>query len=110
MKVLQALLDIRQLLSDPTKWTQGALARDATGKTVDSYDPTACQWCVYGATELITKGSERDEDWVISVMRAAARTLGLSDHLGLKVNDGPNGYVNVLRILDQAILDHNKGE
>jgi len=42
-------MKVRELLSDETKWTRGALARNAQGIRVapDASDATA--WCVIGA-------------------------------------------------------------
>jgi hypothetical protein len=38
-----------ELLSDESKWTQGAFARDADRRAVRSYNPTAICWCLSGA-------------------------------------------------------------
>lgn len=39
-------------LADPSRWTKGAPARDATGDRVPATDPRAVCWCVYGARRL----------------------------------------------------------
>lgn len=38
-----------ELLSDPTKWIQGAFARDADGVNVSSQNKEAVCWCLQGA-------------------------------------------------------------
>jgi hypothetical protein len=39
----------KDLLSDKSRWTQGALARDASGEPCRPCDDIARQWCVLGA-------------------------------------------------------------
>lgn len=38
-----------ELLSDHSKWTQGAFARRSDGQGVDLIDPKATSWCALGA-------------------------------------------------------------
>jgi hypothetical protein len=38
-----------ELLSDSSKWTQGASARDARGYSLDPREPNAVCWCITGA-------------------------------------------------------------
>jgi hypothetical protein len=38
-----------ELLSDPEKWTQKALARDKNGEPVSPLSSAAVSWCVLGA-------------------------------------------------------------
>jgi hypothetical protein len=42
---------IRELLTDESKWTQGALARDALGRPVSACSAQACRWDLYGAMD-----------------------------------------------------------
>lgn len=42
-------MKVQTLLSDRSKWTQNAEARDSTGNTLDANDPGAVCWCVSGA-------------------------------------------------------------
>lgn len=47
---VHALLEkVRELFEEPSRWTQGALARDARGEVVLPDAPTACSWCLIGA-------------------------------------------------------------
>lgn len=43
-------MKVRELFSDPSKWTQGASGRDSTGSFVldKDLDKAVC-WCLYGA-------------------------------------------------------------
>lgn len=47
--VMQVLASASELLADPAKWTQGTLARDASGKSVSIEDPRAVCFCSLGA-------------------------------------------------------------
>jgi hypothetical protein len=42
-------MKIRELLSDESKWTQWANARDAQGNQCGPYNPVAVRWCLFGA-------------------------------------------------------------
>ena len=42
-------MKVSELLSDRSKWTQGANARDKHGDIVDPEDPAACKWCFWAA-------------------------------------------------------------
>jgi len=42
-------MKVRDLLSSPEKWTQGVIARDATGFGCDATDDDAVCWCLTGA-------------------------------------------------------------
>lgn len=45
---------------DPTRWTQGANARDANGNKCEPEEPQAVCWCLVGAVTRVV--SERIED------------------------------------------------
>lgn len=64
---------IKELFSDPSRWTQGAFARDKDGNEVSPRSRKAVCWCLEGATEKCYKGDDIFE---------AARTIhrGLGDH------------------------------
>lgn len=36
-------------ISDPSRWCQGALARDKYGNRLSPLDPNACSWCAVGS-------------------------------------------------------------
>ena len=41
-------MKVKELLADPTSWTQGALARDSSGRNVDFQGEHAICWCIAG--------------------------------------------------------------
>lgn len=42
-------MKLRELLTDESKWTQKAYARDKDGKPTGALSPTAVCWCLDGA-------------------------------------------------------------
>jgi len=46
---IKLLTKVRELLSDPARWTQGTAARNVEGRHVTSTDPNATCWCLMGA-------------------------------------------------------------
>ncbi len=42
-------MKVRELLSDPSRWTQGTFARNRNGIPTSSNAPDACKWCLLGA-------------------------------------------------------------
>ena len=55
-------MKIRELLSDESKWIQGAYAIDAKGRTVHPQDPRAERWCLLGAvSHCYRDGEEREQ-------------------------------------------------
>ena len=48
---VEVLREARELISDPSHWTQGALARGIDGKASDVMYPLGCvvSWCASGA-------------------------------------------------------------
>lgn len=98
MSTKQLLMQARELIIDPSHWTQGAAARDARGRGVFSDAPEACMFCVIG-----------------SIWRAAGSRTGkdvyLAEHALERVV--PDGYVasfndshshaEVIAMFDRAI-------
>lgn len=49
----EVLEDAITLIEDPSKWTQGAFARDGDGDRTDPLDPKAQTWCARGALRKV---------------------------------------------------------
>jgi hypothetical protein len=49
MSTKDVLVRAKELISDPARWTKGAMARDADGHPCDERDPDAKCFCAYGA-------------------------------------------------------------
>lgn len=46
-EIAQKMLEL--FAGDPRRWTQGAMARDADGKSTTARSPDAASWCLTGA-------------------------------------------------------------
>ena len=53
-----------ELLSDPSKWTTGVLARNSDGKQVAPNSPSACQFCLVGALYHCYTPEKAMEIWI----------------------------------------------
>ena len=49
-------MKIKELLSDPSKWTQGKIARDSSMNEIHPNDPQAVCWCLIGAVRKCYPG------------------------------------------------------
>lgn len=58
----ETLKAMRDLLSEPERWTKGVCARDARGFMTDSVKDNAVCWCLMGAANRVTNytWSERE--------------------------------------------------
>ena len=45
----QVVEKVRFILSDGSRWTQKAFARDRSGQPTETTNPSACCWCLLGA-------------------------------------------------------------
>ena len=50
----QVIIDTKQLLSDPERWTKNTSARDVNGNMVAAKDDAARCWCLFGAVRVST--------------------------------------------------------
>ncbi|GJE78061.1 hypothetical protein ACFQWF_01630 [Methylorubrum suomiense] len=72
------LVTMEAILSLPGSWTQGATARDASGRPCDPCSPDAVSRCLYGALEHATPDeATRDavDDFLHSVWDLAPSSL-----------------------------------
>lgn len=97
--ILRTLRKARELLSDPARWTQAALARarkPRPGAVCGATDPHAYCWCLRGALHKVAP--DRDTAW-----RAESY---IEDATGFDVvacND-TGTHAQVLALLDQALM------
>lgn len=63
---LQIVEKTLELLSDESKWTRGAFARDGLGERCKAIDKHACQFCTVGAMRHIC--NDQHMDVILSIM------------------------------------------
>jgi hypothetical protein len=81
-----------ELISDPKRWTQHAVARDRFGFEVSPVDSYACKWCLIGA---MRKCGATSEDW-----RRLMERLGvLYWNQLIYVNDGATSHEELMEKL-----------
>ena len=96
MTTKEALIAMRELLSDPKRWCKGAYARDASGKPTEN-TKTACSHCLSGALHSVDGATE-------AVVWAIAGALPRGYHNVPAFNDAPETtHSDILRVLDAAI-------
>lgn len=87
-----------ELLSDRSKWTQKAIARNARGESVDELDDGACQWCVLGAIWFC----HRVEKTAHTLRAGDARKKLFPGSLTLSHLNDQLGYDAVMQVLREA--------
>ncbi len=97
MKTLKDKL-IKVLDRVENHWCQNFMAKDAEGKTVWHFDPSATCWCIYGAAKVEGLSAE---EW--QVVRAASMVL--FDHYPIHVNDNL-GQESVIQLVKAVINEH----
>lgn len=96
--MIQILKGARDLLSDPTHWTQGTYARAPGGFEVFVDDPRAARWCLMGALSRQGFGN-----FVYSDTLKAIRKSNNIDLVSIW-NDEPNRtHAQVLEAIDNTI-------
>lgn len=101
---LKFLQDVRDLLTDPARWTQGKFARTAEGDSCYASDPEACQWCLEGAIKKVAKG----RPYGLEVRTRNRLQILVQPYNGLHYNglhyfNDRNLHEDVLALLDSAI-------
>lgn len=95
--------EIKNLLSDETKWTRGVLARDEEGNSVNPSHPKACQWCLMGAIRKTKAGPTAVQSLVDILGREQHRQYLISDAEVLSHFNDSSHYHEVIELLSAAI-------
>ena len=106
--VLDVLIAGRELISDPSRWTQGYFARDSAGEGMLSSDPAAVCWCSVGALAKVAPtewdGLYFDEPIDALGYRALVKALPRRKrHLGAASFNDTHTHSEVLALWDRAI-------
>lgn len=120
LKVLKVLKGARDVLSDPERWTQGALARTASNRPVDVDDHEAKCFCLFGAIAHVGVGLARSSDPTVTedsdiagsfvaaglVFDAIREMENYTELSVVSWNDNPDrNHAEVVQLLDTAISD-----
>lgn len=63
-------MKIKELLSDESKWTQGASAKDKFGNPTSVFDATTVCWCIGGAfTRCYSNASTEEQTSIITKLQ-----------------------------------------
>src|SRR5690349_9172155 len=74
--VKEVLIQARELIADPERWTQGTVARIKYGEDRMPTDEDACQFCAIGALARVAPDQSSEVAWVMS---ECAEALAPSD-------------------------------
>ena len=94
----EILIAARKLIENEENWCTGAVALDAEGQHVASWDESACKWCAYGTISKFAG--------VGSVLMRVLDTF--EDHLcGVKIGDynDTHNHAEVLAMFDKVIAE-----
>src|SRR4051812_39887610 len=103
---IAAIVEVRDLFKDPSKWTTGLYARDADARDVDPCDPTACCWCLIGGLRKVLNIGENDQNAVyeeakhIILIFTRAKYNYPQETVGLLGLNDAKGYEAVMEVLE----------
>ena len=109
---LWALEDIRELISEPTRWTHGAFARSAEGGDVGWDNPDAVKWCLVGAVKKTIYADRRKPPLNDEIVEGVLDTLheALDNRIGGRRNptslynfNDATVHADVIRLIDESI-------
>jgi hypothetical protein len=109
LKARSVLLAAHDLLSDPSRWTQGTVARDGRDESVPTTDPSAEKFCAIGAIERAAR-EMRFYGLESHTVQCLANELMQSDlrrheHTASipEVNDTVGGYARVMAAFNRLL-------
>lgn len=117
--MLNEIIKMRELISDPKRWTQEKSSRDSRNKHVHIGDPSACKFCGWGAVRKIMDGVEvkrrtYELNAIMYLLNKKSRDLNVGKSL-IDANDHGKKtpeqcHRNVLRVFDSVINDFREAE
>lgn len=104
--MVSAIQKVAEVLSDESKWTQGAGGRNAEGRELPSYDGECCCWCLDAALWRAWC-SPLDHAYSRQKIESAIKVLFPARFDGvfpmIRFNDHPNTtFADVRRVLGYA--------
>jgi hypothetical protein len=104
MTTLEILIASRELLREPSHWTQESGARDARGRSVAVNDDGAVSWCVLGAIDRVVGvvgEMPRDADARYAAITCLDTTNPIGD--ASTYNDTRRSHGVIMRWFNRAI-------
>ena len=104
-KYLEALKEVRVILSDKNRWTMNHLATDSNGFFVPINNVDAVCWCLSGALCLVTgeKYSEPSEKYNYFYKWLNKMSLKEFGAINIETLNDHDGYDTVIKFLDITI-------
>ena len=95
-----------ELLSDPSKWTQGYYARDAKGDLQPARSPDATCFCIFGALlRCYERPGERSQKVAQVILKRFPQRVAHQDSVLPGFNDHKDTkYEEVISVLQEAGL------
>lgn len=97
---LAGLKAMRELLSDPARWTKGTEARNAKGRPVRPWWKSATCWCLLGAPHA---GARRCYRNAVQEEMALRSALGGKKAISGFNDDPTTTHADILALLDREI-------
>ena len=100
--ITEQLIAEKELLSDPSRWTKGEVARDSNGKLVETESATAVCWCQLGASMKL------QSTWrVLSIKKSISTNYNFFSSLGF--NDHPDTtHSDLMKFYDECIKESKR--
>jgi hypothetical protein len=97
---------VRELLSDPNRWTKNTMARDKYNTAVSVYSPEATKFCLAGACHRVA-GNYNAGEKLIEKIRARLYEMRGFGGIGYYNDVVVQDHGEILKLLDEVI---NAGE
>lgn len=96
----QELIAVRELLSDPVRWTQLAFARREDGTSVNPTAEDACKWCLDGALWQVSQDGHLPTR---AILNKLAEERGFFSFLDFN-DSSKTTHDALMGLLDEAIV------
>ena len=103
--VTELLIEARDLISEPGRWTQGVYACDALGYAIDWGSPEAVCWCATGAICKAAESIQEHGKRRALIERATVELRIAIGHNGVTAFNDHRTHAEVLAAFDRAIND-----
>ena len=99
MTIRDVLITARERITDPRRWCQGALAKDAFGNRVSPVKHNAVRWCAAGACDATAGLMNAQSNAAVNALACE-----LYDKSLVSYNDRPETtHADILALYDRAI-------